>query len=189
MNRLIKSLLLVAALAVSVPAARATTVIPPTFDELVGQAEFIFQGKVTNVRSQWVGEGGQRHIATFVTFQVEDSLKGAPGESYTIRVFGGTVGEDSMGISDAPTFQVGDDEIVFVEHNGSQLVPLVGMMHGQYRVQKDASGREIVVDHENHAVRSPARMGPMTSAAGGSEPAMDAAQFKAAVRNKLQATQ
>ena len=42
--------------------ARATTVIPPSFDELVDQAEFIFQGTVTEVKAQWVGEGGQRHI-------------------------------------------------------------------------------------------------------------------------------
>ena len=41
-----------------------------------------------------------------------------------MRVFGGTVGEDSMGISDGPVFHVGDREILFVENNGSQVVPL-----------------------------------------------------------------
>ena len=60
-------------------AAQATTVVPPTFDELVGKAELIFQGSVTNVRSQWVGEGAQRHIASYITFAIEDAIKGEPG--------------------------------------------------------------------------------------------------------------
>src|SRR2546425_469890 len=37
--------------------ALATTVIPPSFDDLVGRAEMIFQGTVTDVRSEWTGEG------------------------------------------------------------------------------------------------------------------------------------
>lgn len=128
-----KSLLLVALTGAGLSLVRATTVIPPSFDELCAQAEVIFQGSVTKVQSQWIGEGAQRHIATYVTFKVEDAIKGNPGASYAIRVFGGTVGEDTMGISDAPTFTVGDDEILFVEHNGSQLIPLVGIMHGQFQ--------------------------------------------------------
>src|ERR1700682_3229430 len=96
------SLLLTAALIVAVRTAQATTVIPPTFDDLVGQAEVIFQGNVTDVKSQWVGEGAQRHIVSYVTFKVDETLKGAAGQSYTISMFGGTVGEETMGISDAP---------------------------------------------------------------------------------------
>src|SRR5207249_2014196 len=48
-------------------AALATTVIPPSFDDLVGRAEIIFQGTVTDVRSEWTGEGAQRHIMSDVT--------------------------------------------------------------------------------------------------------------------------
>ena len=60
--------------------SQATTVIPPTFDDLVTKAEIIFQGAVTDVKSQWIGEGAERRIVTFVTFKVDDSIKGAPGE-------------------------------------------------------------------------------------------------------------
>src|SRR5438874_13816532 len=69
-------LILLAAIIAFVPCGRATTVIPPTFDELVDQAQVIFQGKVTEVRSQWTGEGAQRYIVSYVTFRVEESLKG-----------------------------------------------------------------------------------------------------------------
>ena len=51
-------------------ALHGTTVIPPTFDELINRAQVIFQGVVTDVRSQWVGEGAQRSIVSYVTFKV-----------------------------------------------------------------------------------------------------------------------
>src|SRR5436853_5520041 len=83
----------------------ATTVIPPTFDQLVEQAELIFQGTVTDVRSVWEGEGAQRHIDTYITFQTQDSLKGNVDASYTIRLLGGTVGDETMEVTDAPKFK------------------------------------------------------------------------------------
>src|SRR5437016_11891433 len=62
-------------------AALATTVIPPSFDDLVGRAEMIFQGTVTGVRSEWTGEGAQRHIMSYVTVKVEETIKGKIGRA------------------------------------------------------------------------------------------------------------
>src|SRR5947209_14845399 len=122
----------------------ATTVVPPTFQQLVQQAELIFQGTVTDSRSVWEGEGGQRHIETYVTFNVDDSVKGKPGSSYTIRLLGGTVGDETLEVTDAPKFQIGDREILFVEHNNDQFVPLVGISYGRFHLQKDEqTGRDI----------------------------------------------
>ncbi|MEY2525432.1 MAG: hypothetical protein QOE73_203, partial [Verrucomicrobiota bacterium] len=111
---------------------QGTTVIPPTFDELVSRAEVIFQGAVTDVRSQWTGEGAQHRIVSYVTFKVEDSVKGTPGQTYTLRMLGGTVDGETMEVADSPKFKVGDRDIIFVENNGSQFVPLVGIMHGRF---------------------------------------------------------
>jgi hypothetical protein len=172
--------------------ARATTVIPPSFDQLVSQAELIFQGTVTNVRSQWVGEGANRHIESYVTFQVEENLKGTPGESYVMRLYGGTVGEDSMGISDAPVFNVGDHDILFVENNGTQAIPLVGIMHGRFKLQRDSSGTEIVTKNEGQPVKRVERLGTEAEegeAANSSEPNMTSEAFKAAVTTRLQQLQ
>lgn len=180
-------LLLLAGLTVSVRITQATTVIPPTFDELVSQAEVIFQGDVTDVRSQWVGEGAQRHIVSYVTFKVEDALKGTPGQSYTIRMLGGTVDGETMGVSDAPKFKVGDKDILFVQNNGSQFVPLVGIMHGRFHVKRDQTGQEVVSNNENEPVKNVARLGRAAEAADGPEANLTAADFKAAVKSKLQA--
>jgi hypothetical protein len=186
------SLLIAVALIAALETARATTVIPPSFDQLVTQAEAIFQGSVTDVRSQWVGEGSQRQIVSYVTFKVEDALKGDIGASYAIRMYGGTVGEDSMGISDAPIFKVGDRDIVFVENNGSQAIPLVGIMYGRFHVQRDQSGQDVVTRNEGQPVKNVAALGremEETTAANPAEPNMTADTFKAAVKNKLQVPQ
>src|SRR5258706_313796 len=111
--------------------------VPPTFEQLVQQAELIFQGTVTDVRSVWQGEGAQRHIDTYVRFQVDENVKGNATSSYTLRVLGGTVGDETMEVTDSPKFKVGDREILFVEHNNEQFGPLVGINHGHFRVQRD----------------------------------------------------
>src|SRR5437588_12298255 len=129
----LKCLLPLVLIGVAFVSANATTVIPPTFEQLVQQAELIFQGTVTNVRSVWEGEGAQRHIDTYVTFQVQDNVKGSAGTSYTIRMLGGTVGDETMEVTDTPKFNVGDRNILFVEHNYEQFVPLVGIKHGRFR--------------------------------------------------------
>ena len=176
----------------SLALARATTVIPPSFDELVGQAELIFQGTVTDVKSEWAGEGGQRRIVSYVTFHVDESLKGNPGAAYTIRMLGGTVDGQTMEVSDSPKFKVGDRDILFVENNGKQFIPLVGIMHGRYRVQVDqSSNQEVVLTNRGYALTDVAQLGKdddhghSHSATPGSGKAMSPGEFKAAIKARL----
>lgn len=182
--------------------AGATTVIPPTFDELVARAEVIFQGTVTNVRSQWTGEGAQRHIVSYITFNVEDPIKGEAGATYTLQVLGGTVGDTTMEVTDSPTFKPGDRDILFVEHNGTQFIPLVGIMHGRFRVQKDQqTGTERVTnDHrdtvsdlaqlgkEDHVTHKAAALGAASADQSPVEEPLRAADFKEAIKAKLAAS-
>ena len=181
-----KHLLAIAGLLAGAVSLSATTVIPPTFEQLVDQAEIIFRGSVTNISSQWVGEGADRHIMSYITFKVKDSLKGSPGESYTLRTFGGTVGQDTMKIGDGPEFQVGDDDVLFVENNGTQVVPLVGIMYGRFHVKKDASGQETITTNENQPLRNVTGLGHAAAEEAG--PAMNMGAFKAAIQGRLTAT-
>lgn len=164
---------------------QATTVIPPTFDELVSKAELIFQGTVTNVRSDWAGEGGKRHIVSYVTFKVEDAIKGSPGASYTIQMLGGTVGGETMAVADGPKFQTGDRDFVFVEHNGEQFIPLVGIMHGRYRIERDENGREIVATNAGTPLSDVARIGKEDHVVASEKAALSPAQFKAAIQGSI----
>jgi hypothetical protein len=166
----------------------ATTVIPPTFEQLVKQAELIFQGTVTDSRSVWEGEGGQRHIETYVTFNVEDSVKGQAGTSYTIRMLGGTVGDETMEVTDTPKFKVGDREILFVEHNNDQFIPLVGINHGRFHVQHDdQTGRDVVFNGDGELVHDLTQLGHNEDAAAAADvsEAISADDLKSAIHAQL----
>src|SRR5438270_14100731 len=161
----------------------ATTVIPPSFDELVSRAQMIFQGTVTDVRSEWTGEGAQRHIMSYVTLKVEEAIKGNPGASVTLRMLGGTVGSETIEVSDAPKFKVGDRDILFVENNGTQFVPLVGIMHGRFRVKKDETGRDAVFTNEGSPLSDLTQLGKNEAAASAGR-ALSTGEFKQAIHTK-----
>ena len=167
-------------------AALATTVIPPSFDDLVGRAEMIFQGTVTGVRSEWTGEGAQRHIMSYVTVKVEEPIKGNPGTSVTLRMLGGTVGAETMEVADAPKFKVGDRDILFVENNGTQFIPLVGIMHGRFRVKKDEAGHDAVFTNEGSPLSDVTQLGKSEGAPSAGH-AMSAQALKQAIHAKAQA--
>jgi hypothetical protein len=183
--KILRSVFLASLVTLSLSTACATTVIPPTFDDLVTRADMIFEGTVTGLRSEWTGEGPNRHIVTYVSFKIEDSIKGAAGADYTIRMFGGTVDGRTIEVTDAPRFKVGDRDILFVENNGSQFIPLVGIMHGRFHVQADASGANETIAKDNGAgLANVAQLGQDEVAAVTGR-AMTKAEFKAAIRQKL----
>jgi hypothetical protein len=144
----------------------ATTVIPPSFDELVSRAQIIFEGTVTNVRSEWTGEGAQRHIVSYVTFKVDDTFKGNPGNQITLRMLGGTVDGETMEVTGAPKFKRGDRDVLFVENNGTQFIPLVGIMHGLYHVRKDASGGDVIYKNDGSPLTATDQVGKEQGAEG-----------------------
>ena len=181
----IKYLLPLTLIAISFTYITATTVIPPTFEQLVQQAELIFQGTVTDVRSVWEGEGAQRHINTYVTFQIGENMKGNAGSSYTIRILGGSVGDETMEVTDTPKFKMGDRDILFVEHNNDQFVPLVGINNGRFHVQRDGqTGRDIVVNGEGEPVRDVTKFGREEESVSAAE-AISPDQFKSAIQKQL----
>jgi hypothetical protein len=165
--------------------ANATTVIPPNFDQLVSRAQIIFEGEVTNLQSQWIGEGAQHRIVTFVTFKVDDTVKGDPGASYSIRMLGGTVDGRTMEVTDAPKFTVGDHDLLFVENNGSQFIPLVGIQHGRFRVQKDQTGRDTLLTGEGRPLTDVNQLGGNEDATAHNKPALSLNDFKSAIRSQL----
>ena len=185
MTMKMKHLLPLAVIGIVLTRATATTVIPPTFDQLVQQADVIFQGSVTDVKSVWEGEGAQRHISSYVTFQVQDSIKGNAGASYTIRMLGGTVGDETMEVTDTPKFHVGDRDILFVEHNFDQFVPLVGIQHGRLHVQHDEqTGRDVILNAEGEPVRDLTKLGHEEESVSPAE-AISPDDLKSAVKQKL----
>ena len=143
--------LLLCALALLAPALRATTVVPPSFPELVSAAEAIYRGRVTAVESRHVprADGAGQVIKTFVTVSVDKVLKGAQRSEVVLEFLGGRVGDESLRVTGMPTFRVGEQEFVFVQKNGLQFCPLVAVMHGRYRVLRDAAEAREFVARDN----------------------------------------
>jgi len=123
--------------------AHATSVIAPSFSELVGRAETVIHGTVTEVRSDWAVQGGHRVIKSWVSIQLEEPLKGIPASaSLTLEFLGGRVDGAEMTVQGSPRFAPGDEVVVFINGNGRDACPLVGWGHGAYRVLPSAATGE-----------------------------------------------
>jgi hypothetical protein len=115
----------------------ATTVIPPDFDSLVAQSDYVVRAVVKSVSSEWRVDGQNRNIITQVVLDVKEVIAGTPPQPLVLEFLGGTVGDRTLQVDGAPKFYVGEEDILFVHGNGRQFVPLVALMHGQYPVLRD----------------------------------------------------
>ncbi len=145
--------LLLGALGLLAPALRATSVVPPTFPELVNEADAIYRGRVSSVEARRVdrANGSGTVIKTFVTFAVDKVLKGPPQREVVLEFLGGKVGDESLVVSGMPKFTPGAEEFVFVQKNGVQFCPLVAVMHGRYKVLRDQATARDFVARDNGA--------------------------------------
>jgi hypothetical protein len=177
--------------------ARATTVIPPTFPELVAEAETIVRGTVVAVRSEEFDSPQGRAIRSFVTLRVERMLKGTPAPTVVLNILGGTQAGRTLRIPGVPEFRVGDRQIVFIADNGRVFCPLIALGHGRYHVRVDATtGREFIARdngvpmHSTDEIPLPLRVpvaAQIRSVNGALAPAEFEAQIARAVRQPPQA--
>jgi hypothetical protein len=103
----------------------------------------VAQGRVTKVdyrTSQPSPNGHGRIPYTFVTYQFSSVLRGDPSSrSITLRFIGGSDGQGSfMDVSGVPRFQVGEEDILFIQGNADTGCPLAGCIRGRYRVLNGA---------------------------------------------------
>jgi len=124
---------------------RATTVIAPTFDELVRAAEVVFRGEVIDTRSRLVATPDGETIVTDVYFNVERVLKGKTGATLVLQFLGGKVGDRRYQIEGMPTFLVGDRDVLFATPSQQLACPLVAMMYGRVRIVTDPGTKESLV--------------------------------------------
>jgi hypothetical protein len=142
MNRQCPTPLLTLALVLALlaPPLHATTVIAPSFERLVGTADYIVRATVKSITSDWrdnPDKPGERYIGSRVELDVLEIIKGTPPSPLILDLVGGRVGDDELTIEGAPRFVVGQESVLFVKGNGQRIIPLVGMMHGRYLVRRD----------------------------------------------------
>jgi hypothetical protein len=122
--------------------SRALTVVPRTFAELVGLADLVVIGTVTQVAS---GVEGER-IYTYITLADLEVIKGAWYDAeYRLRVSGGVVGQRAEVYQGLPQLAAGRRYILFIRGNFSALFPVVGLHQGVFRVEWDSARQQTVV--------------------------------------------
>ncbi|MFQ6040114.1 MAG: FlgD immunoglobulin-like domain containing protein [Candidatus Poribacteria bacterium] len=113
-------------------------VVKMSLENLSREASSIVVGKVLDAQSQW--EDG--NIYTYVTVSIELYVKGAGDREVTIKVLGGTVGDITEWVSDAPIFQVGEQTLLFLKDDA-----VVGRSQGKFAiVGRDVMVEDVLVD-------------------------------------------
>jgi hypothetical protein len=163
---------------------------------MADRADLIFVGKVISSQAAWQVSGTNQAIFTRVEFHTEEILKGTAEATVQLRFLGGTVSGVTLEVVDVPQFKSGDRVLLFVEGNGVQFCPLVGVYQGKFGVRKDdKSNRDIVLKHDGRPLLDVAEIGAREAAqvapnraklakAAEREP-MSLDDFKARIRSHL----
>ena len=164
----------------------ATTVVPPTFEQLVDGAARVVVTEVVSVEPRVTVLGGARAIVSAVTFRTLRRVKGeTTPTTFTVEFLGGTVGEETLEIVGAPRWVAGDRDVLFFGASPSRLSPLVRLMHGRVRVTVDAAGVETVAFYSGAPIAGPQSFGPGRDGGRESGRPMTLRTFLAAVEQRV----
>jgi hypothetical protein len=159
----------------SVMSLRATVLVPADLNELVTGARAIVYARITAVRA--LESDDRLRVETLVTAEAIGYVKGNLGRTISFHVPGGTVGAYRTLMVGAPSFQPGEEVVLFFGATSSPAPYLMGFSQGVYRVRVDErTGVRMVIP-------SPA----MATAQGqtlkrGSRPPMTLDEFASQVR-------
>jgi len=116
-----------------------TTVKRLTHPQLVGAAAEIVHGDCLEAAPEW--DSSHRRIFTRVRFAVREQLKGEGGSTMELLVPGGEIGGVSYVIHGMPTFEAGEEVVVYATaaHPKSKVKIPVGLDQGCYRIRRAQS--------------------------------------------------
>ncbi len=134
-----------------VSGGQAASVRQVSMAEMLQNSELVFQGEVLSLESV---ETGPKQIHTYVTFRIEDIVKGQyPQGIITLRYLGGTVNNRTLAVSDMILPRPGEHGIYFVESlERRQMHPLYGWSQGHFLVQPDDTGVGLVTTRRGDPV-------------------------------------
>jgi len=130
----------------------ATSIQQMDVDELIDNSELVFEGRVLSADARW--NKSHTLIKTFITFEILDVLSGDYFESQLeLSFLGGKIGQDEIKAQGLRQPAVGEKGIYFIESLTKSLVnPLVGWSQGQFLLESNDSGRDVVMTDTHHPV-------------------------------------
>jgi hypothetical protein len=127
-----------------------------TLDALVKKANSIVVGTVQSSRTFW--SDNRKLILTTYKIEVQEIMKGQPGRSVELTTIGGTVGDVTLHVAGMPTFQKGENTVVFVEKSGA-FSTIVGLGQGKFAVNNgEVSNAMTGLDFPDGAPGRPLKM-------------------------------
>jgi hypothetical protein len=116
--------------------AGAATVARLDLPAAVAQADQIVHGRVVRSQPLWSDDG--LRIYTDATVQVDETLKGGPVATVTVRLLGGEIGTVGQIVAGAPRLAPGEEVVLLLQHIEGQPVAdpprIVGLAQGLYRI-------------------------------------------------------
>ena len=125
------------------PPASATTILGMDIDKVAADAEFVFEGSVINSETRQDSNSGI--ISTYVTFQINDIIKGDyTGDSVELKFMGGVFNGQIVQVSGMRIPEMAEQGIYFVESMSRDLInPLIGWSQGHFIIVDDNGTRRI----------------------------------------------
>jgi hypothetical protein len=117
--------------------------ISQSLSELTLGSDAIVYGKIVYVRSQWNAQ--KTHIETTAQIMVNDVFTSSdksisPGNTISVTVWGGTVGNETEWAEDTPVFIPDSDVIVFLKKTDTGKYALYGLTQGLIPVINGQTG-------------------------------------------------
>jgi hypothetical protein len=124
------------------PPASATTLVPFGVEDLTNESDRIVVGTVSAILQTLDGKEDQGFA--FVVLTLEDSWKGAPARSVTLKVLGGQTSEDPARtrITGAPSFVPGGSYVLFLTarpEEGGKYFNVTGWSQGNLERRPDGN--------------------------------------------------
>lgn len=112
------------------PAASATF-LEMSVEEVARSSDAVVRGRVVSQAARATRDG---RIVTEVEIEVASAWRGAPARTVRVVVPGGSLGTVALKVDAAPTFEDGEDVVVFLARNGPKY-SVSGYALGKYRVE------------------------------------------------------
>lgn len=124
--------------------AGATSMHSFSLDELIYVADHIVVGEVVDTEARFTRDG--RAIYTYVDVRVSERLKGQPaGETVTLWVLGGEVGDVGLAVAGTPEFDTGEQVVLFLEETVHGL-SVLGWQQGKFALLFDRDRGELIAE-------------------------------------------
>jgi hypothetical protein len=104
-----------------------------TLDDLAARADLVLLGKAVDVTGHEEASG---NVYTLVTFSVEQFFKGETANQVVVSVPGGKLDGQIQVVEDAPSFQLGERVVVFLE-KGDGIFRVLGGFQGKFTIDKN----------------------------------------------------